>query len=120
MTSNFSLPVALTPENGFSLVAKGSHMIEGTGKFYPQRTGHFHAFKLPNLLHLKPTYSTPHIETFVNFQDFTPLFSWIMLGITTFQHGRSKDLTPRTLTLLLSVEFTKWIEDLDLPYLYRA
>ncbi len=58
MISSFSLPVVLALENGFSLVATGSHMIEGAGNFYPQRAGHFHAIKLPNLLHLEPTYST--------------------------------------------------------------
>ncbi len=61
MISSFSLPVSLTPENGFSLVTTGSHMIEGTGKFYSQRTGHFHAFKLPNMDHLEATFSAHRI-----------------------------------------------------------
>ena len=61
MTSSFSLAVALTPENGISIVATGRHMIKGAGKFYPQRTGHFHASKLPTLHHLESTFSTHSI-----------------------------------------------------------
>ncbi len=61
MSSSFSLPVALTPENGFSIVSTGSQMIEGAGKFYPQRTSHFHSFRLSNLNHLEPTYSTQRL-----------------------------------------------------------
>jgi hypothetical protein len=40
MASRFFLPVALTLENGFSLVATGSHMIEGAAIFNPQRPWH--------------------------------------------------------------------------------
>ena len=59
MTSSSSLPVARTLENGFSIVATGrhKHMIKGAGNFYPQRTGHFHASRLPTLHHLESTYS---------------------------------------------------------------
>jgi len=73
MISSFSLPVALTPENGFSLVATGSHMIEGAGKFYPQRTGHFHAFKLPICFTLNPRME--YTESFGIFQDLAPCFN---------------------------------------------
>lgn len=61
MASSFSLPVALTLENGFSLIATRSHMIEGAGKFHPQRTGHFHSLKLSNLNHLEPRYGIQRI-----------------------------------------------------------
>ena len=56
-------------------------MIEGAGKFYPQRTGHIHDFKLPNLLHLEPTYST-HRNIFQYSRPDTKLTLVNSLGLT--------------------------------------